>query len=365
MLNTPDENGFSPIDLALYYDREDIVRALIEKGAQLNAPDGHGCKALYKAIRKSKAQIAELLISNGADFLAPEDAPDAFTPLHLAAQYGLESVVKLLIDKSVNVNIWNSGTTGCSCTPLHLAVKNGHEQVVEILLENNADPNAMANLSQDPREMGLMPLHVAAEMGLTRVVQLLLDKGADPGATVSQRKGERAPLHLAALNLHAGTAKELLERRADPDAVVTAWGEPMTPIWCAMPRVLPAYRTVPAEVQKAKCAAMAKILIQAGARLDAPYYRGHTLSLWAQMHGTPELCWVLSKEERAPLSPFNQDPFKTPGAGSVSWVDWSEEDYRTDRTSPRLPNTQPSGPPSNPIRWAEVCNSPAFKPTVR
>jgi hypothetical protein len=301
-----------------------------------------------------------LLISNGADFLAPKDAPDAFTPLHLAAQYGLESVVKLLIDKSVNVNIWNSGTTGCSCTPLHLAVKNGHEQVVEILLENNADPNPMANLSQDPSEIGLMPLHIAAEMGLTRIVPLLLGKGADPNATVGQRKGERAPLHLAALNLHAGTAKELLERGADPDAIVTAWGEPMTPIWCAMPRVLPAYRTAPAEVQKAKCAAMANILIQAGSRLDAPYYRGHTLSLWAQMHGTPELCWVLSREGHAPLSPFNRGAFTTPGTGSVSWADWSEEDYIMDKTSWRLPNTESFGPPSNPIRWAEVCNSPAL-----
>ncbi len=52
--------------------------------------------------------------------------------LHIAAQYGHEEVVKLLLGTAgVEVNVATSG----GCTPLHLTVQYGHVEVVKLLLD--------------------------------------------------------------------------------------------------------------------------------------------------------------------------------------------------------------------------------------
>lgn len=75
----------------------------------------------------------KLLLETGLAELHSKDDPNGWTPLYVAAWYGHEAVVKLLL------------ATGCvdadskdihGFTPLSRAVQNGHEAVVKLLLES-------------------------------------------------------------------------------------------------------------------------------------------------------------------------------------------------------------------------------------
>ncbi|WP_264686558.1 MULTISPECIES: ankyrin repeat domain-containing protein [unclassified Wolbachia] len=57
-----------------------------------------------------------------------------YTPLHLAAEGGNESVVRALIACGADVNAQNND----GHTPLHFATKSGYENIVIALIEHGA-----------------------------------------------------------------------------------------------------------------------------------------------------------------------------------------------------------------------------------
>ncbi|KAK3378979.1 nacht domain-containing protein [Lasiosphaeria ovina] len=89
------------------------------------------------------------------------------TPLHRAAEYGCEGVVKLLLDNDADLE----SKSEHGRIPLALAAECGHEAVVRLLLERGANPNSKENDRQTP-------LQYAVERGHEVVVQLLLKQGA-------------------------------------------------------------------------------------------------------------------------------------------------------------------------------------------
>jgi len=60
------------------------------------------------------------------------------TGLHLAAYFGIETIVQLLLEKGADVNAADQG----GWTPLYQASRIGHIDVVKLLLEKGADVNA-------------------------------------------------------------------------------------------------------------------------------------------------------------------------------------------------------------------------------
>ena len=63
-----------------------------------------GVAPLHLASRHGHAQVVRMLIDHGADPNLLSKA--GLTPFHLAARYGHEAVVEILLDKGTRVLVW-------------------------------------------------------------------------------------------------------------------------------------------------------------------------------------------------------------------------------------------------------------------
>ncbi|HXB54354.1 MAG TPA: ankyrin repeat domain-containing protein [Vicinamibacteria bacterium] len=90
-------DGHTPLGLACFFGHRDIVRLLIEKGADVNAASKNAQRVapLHAATARPDAEIVEALLRAGADPKRQQEA--GITPLHEAAAAGQEAIARLLI----------------------------------------------------------------------------------------------------------------------------------------------------------------------------------------------------------------------------------------------------------------------------
>lgn len=114
---------------------EGVTRAVEEFGADVNAIDDTGFAPLHYACRRPAIDIVKYLIDSGAQVHCVSKNKKADTPLCAAAQGGDLEVINLLLQKGANVNYVN----GLQLNPLHLAIKEGKKLAAVFLIHNNAD----------------------------------------------------------------------------------------------------------------------------------------------------------------------------------------------------------------------------------
>ncbi|HEX6043801.1 MAG TPA: ankyrin repeat domain-containing protein [Pyrinomonadaceae bacterium] len=145
----------------------EVVKVLVQRGADVNVKDKQGYTALFHAIEAMYDDVELVLLSQ------PGLDPNA---------RGLNGTTALL------KYVWRD-----------------RKDAVDVLLKRGADVNA-----QDAD--GDAPLHGAAENGNVEILNLLLDKGADPNV---KNKLGGTPLMWAAVFGNETAAARLLERGAD------------------------------------------------------------------------------------------------------------------------------------------------------
>jgi len=125
------EDGDTCLMTAAQTGHLDICRLLIDKVAQVKAKDRSGYTPLYYAAEKGRVEIVRLLCDRGADVEARTSGwPPGSRPLHLAAVYGLISVVKELIEvRNADINARDDDGR----TALMYARGNSHDTVVYLI----------------------------------------------------------------------------------------------------------------------------------------------------------------------------------------------------------------------------------------
>jgi len=155
----------------------EVVRYLIERGADINAKSCEGSTAIMPAVHRNRADIVGLLISKGAKVNYAIETGYKFTPLQLACQLGHVEIVKCLLDAGARVNV--TATDGS--TPLISAAFKGHHDVVQMLLDKGANPTQRAANGMTAREFADQFRHAEVQRVFDAYVP---PKGAGKGCLV-------------------------------------------------------------------------------------------------------------------------------------------------------------------------------------
>lgn len=147
------EAGVTGLHLAVFAGLE-MVQLLHESGASLNATSKDG-SPLHQAVWIGDMEVLRYLLQQGAN--ANATTPSGETPLHMAAYKGHVEQATILLQHGAKANVATTdGNTDMfegsppvvGETPLHLAAAYGHEAMVRLLLDNGASPEATDHCSQ-------------------------------------------------------------------------------------------------------------------------------------------------------------------------------------------------------------------------
>ncbi len=214
----------------------DIVKLLIEKGADPKAMDFLRTTSLRAATLGNDTETIRMLIDAGVDVNAA-DLP-GITPLMMAAGWnGNTQAVQMLLAKGANANAVSRPVMGLparngasefgSLTALIMAAPFGPPEMIGDLLAAGENPNA-----PDVRGMTPIMLAVATDHQDPAVIKMLLDHGAEP--TAKSKIGDSAldwaqraalPPGLKLLKVSAGTPAsnaglDVGPQKPDPKAAV-------------------------------------------------------------------------------------------------------------------------------------------------
>ena len=197
------QQGRTLLHLAAADGNDEVVSCLLHGGAPTDDVDRNGCSPLHFAAFGGHSSTVGLLMDAGATSNLLEDK-NGFAPLHAAAAGGQAEAVSALVLKGADKNVANRNGQ----TPLMLAIENGLSTVVDALL------NAGVNVNFQHIGSGEGALYLASGYGHVGIVFALLQKGAIKDAR--DRNG-RTALLAAAVNCHLDALNALLDAGADPN----------------------------------------------------------------------------------------------------------------------------------------------------
>lgn len=132
----------------------------------LNAKDNDGSNSLHWAAHNGHEDIVRLLLDSGAD--ATQVTYKGNTPLHIATSKGRKEIVKVLLQhvKSEDLDSFiNARTFSGGVTAIHVAAKNGFFDIVKSLMKHGAIYNVK-------NTKGKTPLEVAKDRDVTTLLKL-------------------------------------------------------------------------------------------------------------------------------------------------------------------------------------------------
>jgi len=229
--------GDTALAAAVKLSKEDLVPLLIDKGSSLNVRDKEGFSLAHDAVMSP--EILKILIDKKVNVNIKNNLMQ--TPLHLATLYNKLDSVMLLLKAGAVLNIKDLNGK----TPLDIAKENSYNDIITALEtqeKNNTGENVTLLDENEPKLFTLIKeqkieeikslisanaensnidtkdyndntaLHVACRIGNIEIIKLLLDKGTNINA---QNFSKTTPLYIAVLNNNFDLVNLLLSKGAD------------------------------------------------------------------------------------------------------------------------------------------------------
>ncbi|UCK58910.1 hypothetical protein AFCA_001744 [Aspergillus flavus] len=289
-----DIDGWTPIYTASHNGHTQVVRLLIENGSNVNTSESGGWTPVNTACYQGHVETVKLLLKSGADIYTATNK--GITPLYAAAYNGYTRIVELLLEHGADTSTANNGRM----SPLYAASAGGHIEVVKLLLKWGADID-YAN------KYGDTPLSASSSKGHPAVSKLLVETGADIEA---KNNFGRTPLHLASLDGHIEIVILLLERDAYVEAKdIDEWTPLMNASFEGHAEVVKALSERGADIEAKRANGytalmyastqghieVARLLLERGANIEAKTDIGVTPLMFASSYGLIEVVKLLLK----------------------------------------------------------------------
>eukprot|EP00953_Heterococcus_sp_UTEX-ZZ885_P025474 13854-Heterococcus_DN1.PRE.1 len=243
------------------------VTLLTEHGAHVLAVNCRNQGALFAAVGRGHLHIVQLLMQHGCDIHAT-DSRGCTLLMHIVSTAGAAQLAEFLLQQGLSVHALSVNHS----TALHHAAHNSTPDTVQLLLAHGSAVNAVT-------VTGESSLHFAAVGGHLQTAEVLLAAGA--AVTLSTSVGS-TPLHYAVGGQHPAVVQILLEHGAA--AVIDS----MQAQWCSCCGLVSA-------LMCCKDAGILKLLLTAGADVQAVISRGNTCLHVAAQHGysAPVVCLLI------------------------------------------------------------------------
>ena len=180
----------------------EIVKPLVENGAETDATNSVAMTALQGASANGHMAVVAYLLENGVDVHHANE--HGLTSILLASHHGFAEIVQLLIDNRADVEC----RTPRGWAPIHHCYDN--PETTDILLKNGAKVNSVT-------EDGFTPLYLATCHNYPEVVKLLLSYDPDLGITSTNDYDAIDSLTAAVEKGGPAVMRLLLEARAEND----------------------------------------------------------------------------------------------------------------------------------------------------
>ena len=213
-VNEQNEQGDTPLDLAIINGWPECVKVLLESGSLISTESTDKDTSIWDKIfrldvsskKDTMLKLVDILLSHGADIA---HSATGYSLLHCAAAAGMIDLAKKCLDAGVNPR---AKTSEMAESPLHMVMKDqnpshglpGNQvEMVQLLLDHGAEINANDFSNETP-------LHRACNSGLEEVVQLLINKGANMNSVDDD---DNTMLHKACYGGNMNIVKLIVETR--------------------------------------------------------------------------------------------------------------------------------------------------------
>ncbi|OUM59174.1 hypothetical protein PIROE2DRAFT_15370 [Piromyces sp. E2] len=173
-INANDIKGNNLIVTALKYGNSDIVKYLLNHGANCNSKDGNDSSLLLLTI-ENKPSLVKYLLENYHIDLHQKDKWGSY-PILKAIQLGKDFIVKKLInyciEHKISVNINDKDETGNY--PLLSAIKKNNILIIKLIIKYASINNIILDINAKDNK-GNTPLLIASKYNNMNIFELLLD----------------------------------------------------------------------------------------------------------------------------------------------------------------------------------------------
>jgi ankyrin repeat protein len=134
LLDAHSTDGWTPLHLAAFFGHLELAKELLNRGVNVDVRSSNAMRntPLHAAVAGRKIELMRLLLEKGADASAKQEG--GWTALHAAAQNGDREMVELLIAYGADLNA-RANNQQC---PLDMALVKGHRDITSLLGELGA-----------------------------------------------------------------------------------------------------------------------------------------------------------------------------------------------------------------------------------
>jgi len=217
-LDATDKYKRTALHLAVLRNNDEITRELVDAGLPINAVNAAGQTVLHIATSKGLLDMVEYLLGHGAD-IKVKDEKESQTPVHLASMGSKTEILEIFLERSrhfENQDVFLDTQDNNGKTALHLATESGNIASMKLLIESGVSMHVADNNYDTP-------LHIAASQGNLQAARLVADK---KNLNYKNKNGQQ-PLHVAAAKGHQDVAAFLMTLKPELNTKDTDGNTPL------------------------------------------------------------------------------------------------------------------------------------------